>query len=349
VTDPPLSVFLPYGPGAASARVRVYEWLARTQVPATVHSYVGRVDARPQTLATHPLATLAAEVRLRRRSRRPSEHVLLHVEASPLSAGGVERSILAGARFSSFDIDDGYPWDWGDDRLYRRWRPKAAKAILAIGAVDRVIAGNDLLAEWAAAFAREVVVVPSCVDPADYARKERYEAADPPRLGWIGSPATEAFLAPLADALLEVNRRTGARLTVVSRGTASLGPLDEVVDRVKWSPRRAASVLADFDVGIMPLPGGLYDRAKCGYKLLQYAASGLPAVASPVGVNSDLLNRFGAPAPLGSSDWVDSLLCLLEASAETRAAAGARARAVVADQYSYDAWADRWLAAIRPG
>ena len=43
----------------------------------------------------------------------------------------------------------------------------------------------------------------------------------------------------------------------------------------------------------MPLHDGVYERAKCGYKLLQYAASGVPAVGSPVGVNVSILERDG--------------------------------------------------------
>ena len=237
----------------------------------------------------------------------------------------------------------------GSGHALRRLRPKARTTIAAVAAADRVITGNDLLADWASGLACDVVTIPSCVDSADDEAKTSWAVHDPPRLGWLGSPPTEVYLPTVTDALLEVHRRTGARLTIVSRGTRSLGSLDAIVDRVQWSPDVARSLPATWDCGLMPMTNGLFDRAKCGYKLLQYAAAGLPAIASPVGVNAVLLSAFGAPAPLDQGEWVDALTTLLAAGDADRVAMAARALAVVNVEYSYDCWRSAWLAAVRPG
>jgi glycosyltransferase involved in cell wall biosynthesis len=39
----------------------------------------------------------------------------------------------------------------------------------------------------------------------------------------------------------------------------------------------------------MPLPDSPWERGKCGYTLVQYTACGVPVVASPVGVNRELV------------------------------------------------------------
>lgn len=80
---------------------------------------------------------------------------------------------------------------------------------------DRVIAGNSTLADYASQVAKDVVVTPSCVEPGRYQRKDNFDVAARPLLGWIGSPSTEPYLAAIGSALQEVHRRTGARVQLV--------------------------------------------------------------------------------------------------------------------------------------
>lgn len=65
-------------------------------------------------------------------------------------------------------------------------------------------------------------------------------------------------------------------------------------------------------VGIMPVEDGPWERGKCGYKLIQYMACGLPVVASPVGVNSKIVeegvNGFLART---DEDWLKAFRILL--------------------------------------
>jgi glycosyltransferase involved in cell wall biosynthesis len=187
------------------------------------------------------------------------------------------------------------------------------------------------------------------VAPETYERKTSYGLHDPPRLGWIGSPNNEAYLLLIADALAEIHRRTGARLTLIGRSRASLGRLEEIVDRVAWTPENQRTALADIDIGLMPLPETAYSLGKCGYKLLQYGAAGLPAVASPLGVNAEILSLFGMPAARSADDWTDAIISLLDCAATSRGRLGRRAHEVTCRRYSYDAWLPRWEAAVEPG
>src|SRR5436305_3743919 len=127
----------------------------------------------------------------------------------------------------------------------------------------------------------------------------------------MGSPSTEPYLRLVEAPLLALHRACGARLTVVSAGSAPLGPLESMADRVRWSRDGYGTVLAGADVGIGPLADTPYARGKCAYKLLQYAAAGLPLVASPVGANDAALRVLGGvPAPDGDA-WYDALTHLL--------------------------------------
>jgi glycosyltransferase involved in cell wall biosynthesis len=341
-----LHVATPYGRGAGSSRVRVFEWLERTTVPVVLSSYISHRNASPASLARRPLAVLRAERRLRRMTSPPARRMLLHREASPLSRGELERRLLTTSEFAVYDVDDALHSDWGEGHPVRRLAPKAAKALVAARHADRVIAGSPLLAEWASSHNADVVLIPSCVAPDRYRQKTDYRVNDPPRLGWVGSPDNEAYLRLIEPALHELHRRARVRLTLIGTLQRSLGELESLIDRVQWSESVQHAALATFDVGLMPLPDTPYTRGKCGYKLLQYGAAGLPSVASPIGVNADILRRFGMPAAAEQAAWVDAVLAILERSEADRAEMGRRALAVTRSEYSYEAWRTRWQEAV---
>ena len=341
-----MHVVTPYGRRGPSSRVRVHEWLDRTDVDYVLSTYVSHSNSSPAHLIRHPLAVLAAERRLRRMAIGGTELLWLHREASPLSRGALERKLIAGASFAVYDFDDALHVDWGAGGLYRRLAPKAPKAHLAVRSADRVVAGNAVLADWASRHNDDVVIIPSCVSPASYRQKGDYTVADPPRLGWIGSPDNEAYLLLIEPSLREVHRRTGARLMLVGTSRPRLGDLEAIIDRVSWSESAQYERLSEFDVALAPLPDDPYTRGKCGYRLLQYGAAAVPAVASPVGVNERILEEFGAPAAEVDGDWTEAIVDLLARPADARESLGRTALTVVERDYSYDAWQSRWEEAV---
>ena len=153
----------PYGRGAGSSRVRVFSWTDRMADPPTVLDYIGANRASPRLLGRRARDVLGAEHELRRLASRGTDWLLLHREASPLSRGGLEVDVVRSAGFSVYDFDDALNVDVGEGPRWRRLAPKAAKVEAAVRAVDRVVAGNEVLADWASSLARDVVVVPSCV------------------------------------------------------------------------------------------------------------------------------------------------------------------------------------------
>jgi glycosyltransferase involved in cell wall biosynthesis len=341
-----LHAVTPYGRQAGSSRVRVYEWLDRIEEPVAISGYVGARDAGPRRLLRNPGALLAAERRLRRIAAARPERLLLHREASPLSRGALEARLAGAAGFSVYDFDDALQWDTGAGGRLRRLAPKAPKALAAVRAADRVIAGNPLLADWASQHNADVIVIPSCVAVDAYTPKAGYELADPPRIGWIGNADNEAYLEALGPALEELHRQTGARLVIIGATAPRLGRLEALVDRIRWSEPTQHALLASVDVGVAPVPDAPYERGKCGYKLLQYGAAGVPFVASPVGVNRDILRAFGMPAVEAGGDWAGAILELLERPAAERAALGRAIREATRRDYSFDAWLPRWRAAV---
>jgi hypothetical protein len=96
------------------------------------------------------------------------------------------------------------------------------------------------------------------------------------------------------------------------------------------------------DIGLMPLQDNPYQHAKCGAKLLQYMAAGLPAIATPLGANRNLVidgaTGFWATNP---ADWRQAIR-RLAADETTRATFGRAGRNHAAQNYSIAHWAERW-------
>jgi glycosyltransferase involved in cell wall biosynthesis len=334
-----------YGASAASTRVRMYDWFAHAGITAQKYEYIGTSDNQVSTLLPALGRVVGAELELRRLADQVRDATLmLSRRASPFSSGAIESTLLRRSGRSVYDFDDALFNDISGWRTMLWSKQKAW--VNSVRAANVVLAGSEMLAEEAAKFSSNVVMIPSCVEPEDYRRKVGYDIADVPRAIWVGSPATERFLAEIGEQLLALNKRYGLRITVISSGNASLGELDTAVDRHPWTFAGVGEHLAGADFGLMPLPDTPYTRGKCSYKLLQYAAAGLPVIGSPVGANIRVLDSLGGLAPKSTHDWYAAIESMVEMTSQNRFALGRLALAQVTKQFSFAAWESTWLDAM---
>lgn len=330
-----------YGRSEASTRVRLTDWADHLEIEHTTYGWAGWPDNRPARLVRNPGQAARAEM-CTRRLDLAGKNVVVGREASPLSRGGVEERILREAAHGVFDLDDAIFLDVGGARSWLT-QPRA-KAAQAASAADVVIAGNEYLAEWASAHNSEVHVVPSCVEPTEYISKSDWSISRRPLITWLGSPSTEAYVAGIAPALIQVCKATGAQLQLISGPEVNpeLAPLAPWLRRIPWSLDTAAAHLASADVAIAPLDDTAWARGKCAYKLLQYASAALPMVGSPVGANALALRRFSGIAATTIDEWVDGLMTLIDEPAADREARGTVALLNVHRHYSFASWASTW-------
>lgn len=190
-------------------------------------------------------------------------------------------------------------------------------ASLMPGKIDQVMkwatavsTGNQYLEDRAiSAGAKKVFRLPTVIDPERYKMKVHQETATV-TIGWIGSPSTLKYL----DALLPVLENLGKELDIVlllvngKRRPAFSGK----VQSIPWAEVGEAEALLQMDIGIMPLPDNPWERGKCAYKLIQYMACGLPVVASPVGMNKEVVTH-GVNGFLAQTDaeWIAALGMLI--------------------------------------
>jgi glycosyltransferase involved in cell wall biosynthesis len=112
------------------------------------------------------------------------------------------------------------------------------------------------------------------------------------------------------------------------------------IQGIKWCKETELSELSRFDVGIMPLPDDQWSRGKCGLKGLQYMALEIPAIMSPVGMNTEIISD-GVNGFLAGSDeeWVKKLSFLID-SKPLREKIGRKGRETVVARYSVSSQKD---------
>jgi len=209
-------------------------------------------------------------------------------------------------------------YDFDDAVMYDERRPDinspARRRLFfrTIKLADLVIAGNEYLAEHVRPHHQNVVVLPTGLSLKDYPLDARKENDGRIRLVWIGSKSTLRYLYHIADVLAEIGRRfPSAVLRIIADEFFDLPSLP--VEKITWSLAAQGPALAAGDIGLAPLPDDPYTRGKCGFKILQYHAVGLPVVASPVGVNRTLV-REGITGFLAQDEnnWIDKITLLMQ-------------------------------------
>jgi glycosyltransferase involved in cell wall biosynthesis len=203
------------------------------------------------------------------------------------------------------DLDDsvfGLKPDLASGGPIRRWLYDQKQARSILRRADAVIVSTEELASQVRGYCAEVTILPTVPDAARYPTVE-HSSAKRVRVGWAGTSGNLRYLDPLRELFMRLAGEHVAELEVVSSEPWT-GPSTFRV----WQLMEEAKVFGRFAIGIMPLPDGEYTRAKAGFKLLQYMAAGVPVVASPVGVNRELVeqSRSGFLAS-STAEWEDAL------------------------------------------
>jgi glycosyltransferase involved in cell wall biosynthesis len=248
-------------------------------------------------------------------------------------------------RLDAYDLDDALTIGSPADRNRRfQWvKREAERAATSMRRARLVIAGNPFLASQARQFNKRVEIVPSCVDPSLQPVRNHADQ-EVVTIGWIGSHTTVEYLQPILPVVAALNRsRQLVRMIVVGGDTGWREPW---IEHRPWSLERQSEDLASFDIGVMPLPESDWARGKSGYKVLQYFAAGVPAVASPVGVNAELVSGERGLLARSLDEWKQALAELI-ADAGSRRELGVAARAFVDREYSYERWAPELAAMLR--
>ena len=257
--------------------------------------------------------------------------IWIQYESFPFMPGLLER--MAG-RFDCpiiVDYDDAI-FHMYDDHSRAAVRQLLGKKILTTVERARLVTvGNDYIGDYIVRANPHVHRIPTVVDIDAYLPLSK-PADRSLVVGWIGSPSTWRYVEPLLPVILPHVQAAGAVFRAIGAGPgARQWP---GVESVEWSEDTEIAEVQAMDVGIMPLPDERWAKGKCGYKLIQYMACGLPVIASPVGVNREIVtDGVNGILANGSDEWGVAIDRLLESPA-MREAFGRAGRERVERHYS---------------
>lgn len=298
----------------ASSRLRALQFIPFLQAagarvdcsPLFGDDYISQLYAGKRSLVT--VATSYARRIVKLAQLRRYDVIWIEKELFPYLPKIFDRALYRSGVPVIIDFDDAIFHNYDNNRrpAVRRIFKDRLDRLLAHAAV--VTVGNSYLEDYVIRHgARQVRRLPTVVDTGRYGPAPPSGNAEV-RIVWIGSPGTSKYLALVEEALVRAAALIPLRLVTV--GAAPLDHFGVAVEQHPWTEASEAQLIAGAHIGIMPLPDEPWERGKCGYKLIQYMATGLPVIASPVGVNTDIVTPDVGILATTTEEWVAALVAL---------------------------------------
>jgi glycosyltransferase involved in cell wall biosynthesis len=271
------------------------------------------------------------------------DYIFIHREATPIGPSFFEY-------FASRWLKKKIIYDF-DDAI---WIPNFSEAnsffsfLKGYGNVHKICSyaykiscGNEYLCDYAKQFNKNVVYNPTTIDTNNYHNRVKDQSGEEFVIGWTGSHSTIRYIGEIVPVLAKLEKKYTFTFRVIS----DFKPEFELnsLEYVKWKKESEIEDLLGFNIGIMPLVNDKWANGKCGFKALQYMSLGIPALVSPVGVNSRIvdhgLNGFICDSP---EEWETAIETLL-LNRETLGEMSKQTRKKIIDHYSVKSNSDNFI------
>jgi glycosyltransferase involved in cell wall biosynthesis len=269
--------------------------------------------------------------------------VFVHREATPIGPAWFEWMVAKLFRKKLiYDFDDAI---WipvvSPNNTPIKWLRNFGKVQAICRLASMVVAGNDFLADYARQYNPSVTVIPTVVDTESVHNRIKNQDEEPVRIGWTGTFSTLFYLKEIIPVLQKIQETEAVSFVVIADKDPAL-PL-KYYQFIPWEKEKETDQLLMFHAGLMPLEDTELAKGKCGFKAIQYMALGLPALVSPVGVNTSIVDH-GVNGFICNTagDWEKYILQLINDD-RLRERMGRNARDKIARSYSVNGTADRFL------
>jgi glycosyltransferase involved in cell wall biosynthesis len=152
----------------------------------------------------------------------------------------------------------------------------------------RVSCGNQYLADYASQFNEHVVLNPTTIDLSIHDQTKQHQDGKIV-IGWTGTHTTIHHLELIVPIIEKLEQEIDMEFRVISNQPPNW--TTRSLNYIEWNKDTEIEDLMGIDIGLMPMYDNEWTRGKCGFKILQYQSLGIPAIASPVGVNPKMIQN----------------------------------------------------------
>lgn len=338
-----VAILSKYNSKGASSRYRFYNYeryfnkrnIDITYMPLLGEEYIENLykGFRGKVLFYQLLGIIKRSFQLLFNLRR-FDFFIIEKELIPNCPFYIEMILLIGKNFS-LDFDD---------YIGATYKTNSLKRFFLKSKIDNLARRSKFVTVGNHWYFREInsnnlIYLPTVIDLNKYRSIKKHDYSPIVTLVWIGSPSTVKYLEDLKPVLQNLNGKIKFKLKVIG-GKFSLAGVDVI--EIAWDGDSEIANILSGDIGIMPLKDTLWEKGKCGFKLIQYMACGLPVIASPSPANEEIIlhNQTGYIAN-DFSQWEHYLIKLI-LDEGLRTNLGMEGRKRVEDLYSYQTWGEKF-------
>jgi len=207
------------------------------------------------------------------------------------------------------------------------------------------VCGNKYLHDFSIKYNSNVHIIPTAIDTKKFSPKEE-KIHSVLTIGWTGTSGNyQFFTKKLID---QINHLLTKNHDIIFLFICDHKPDERFnfpYNFIKWNEETEVTDLKKIDIGLMPLKDSAWSKGKCGFKLIQYGAIGIPSIASDVGVNSDVIIDKKTGFIVTDDNWFTPLETLINAPELCRKM-GEGAAQHICNNYSLDANYEKLLRVI---